>query len=108
MPCMPVSAVASNTNQEFCSFSSAPTPGNFQSNSWSAIGQFASNPFVNHQTFDPVNCARGGAAAPFWTDPFAPNADGSNGYNMCDARLASLGLAPNQVQIAWVKWPIPW
>lgn len=98
-----ISVGLSNTNQEFCSFAQATA--NENCNPWSFVGQQAANQFVNHETFVPVNCARGGQEASVWVDAYAKNTDDNhnNNYDICDQRLADLGLQTNQVQIAWVK-----
>ncbi|MFZ5424635.1 MAG: PKD domain-containing protein [Patescibacteria group bacterium] len=44
-----------------------------------------------------VNGAQGGQTSVAWTNPTAPT------WNELDARLASAGITPEQVQIAWVK-----
>ncbi|NJN54332.1 MAG: hypothetical protein HC804_05965, partial [Anaerolineae bacterium] len=44
-----------------------------------------------------VNGAQPGQTAPDWTDPNAPT------WDEVDNRMASGGLTPAQVQVAWVK-----
>ena len=87
-----ISVGMSNTTQEFCAPSN-PSP----CNSWTFMGQAASDPAVNHSTLVLINGARGGQAADSWESPAQPDWDGVK------ANLTAAHLTEAQVQIAWIK-----
>jgi hypothetical protein len=83
----------SNTTQEFCSAAGSPP-----CDSYTFIGQAATDPSVNHTTLTIVNGAYGGQAASTWASPTLPNYD-----RVRDQVLAAAGLSEKQVQVVWVK-----
>jgi hypothetical protein len=54
------------------------------------------DPTINEELYI-INGAQGGQAAAEWANPAAPT------WDVVDQRLASAGLTPAQVQVAWVK-----
>jgi hypothetical protein len=93
-----ISVGMSNTTQEFCSGSSTTT----QCNSYTFMGQAASDAQVNHSTLTIVNGARGVQVATSWDSPSDEQYD-----TVRINRLQLLGLTEAQVQIAWVKLANP-
>jgi hypothetical protein len=88
-----ISIGGSNTNQEWCSESSAPP-----CSAWSFMGRAAADPAVNHTSLVIVNGAADSQDAAVWTSPTSPTYE-----RIRTARLNPLGLSENQVQIAWLK-----
>lgn len=82
----------SNTDMEWCFFNG------IRCAAVSFTGQALANPDVDHDTLVIANGASGGQAAPYWTDPDAPNYT-----RVLDEELTPAGLTPAQVQVAWVK-----
>ncbi len=82
----------SNTTQEFCGGGNAGS-----CNPWTFAGQAAADPRVDHATLAIVDGAQGGEDAAAWTDPGDPT------FDVVDRRLETRGLAPAQVQAAWIK-----
>ncbi len=83
----------SNTTQEWCSAPATPP-----CNSWTLMGQAATDPTVNHTQLAIANGAQGGKSASFWVSPTLPDYD-----RVRDTVLAPQGLSEKQVQIVWLK-----
>ena len=83
----------SNTTQEFCSQGSG-----LPCDSWTFMGQAATDIAVNRTALALVNGAAGGVTADRWVSAASPEYD-----RIRDTRLVPQGFSERQVQIAWVK-----
>src|SRR5215510_8723293 len=83
----------SNTTQEFCSAGST-----LPCDSWTFMGQAATDASVNHTHLAIVDGAAGGKSAAFWILPTLPDYD-----RIRDTQLTPQGLSEKQVQAVWLK-----
>jgi hypothetical protein len=83
----------SNTTDEFCSPNSL-----LPCNSWTFMGQAATDSAVNHTALAIVDGARGGQDASTWTSPTSMNYD-----LIMQNWLTPMGLTEAQVQVIWLK-----